>query len=36
MSIEVLKSFTVSAKKIQQASFIFLYPATKSAIDHLE
>jgi uncharacterized protein (TIGR01777 family) len=32
MSIEVLKSFSVSAVKIQQAGFIFQYPTLESAI----
>ncbi len=36
MSIEVLKSFTVSAEKIQQAGFIFQYPSIDKAIDQLK
>lgn len=35
MSIEILKSATVSCKKIQQARFIFQYPSIKSAIEQL-
>ena len=33
MSVEILKSFTVSADKISQAGFIFQYPAIKSALN---
>ena len=32
MSVEVLKSATVSSEKIQQAGFIFQYPDLESAI----
>lgn len=35
MSIEVLKSATVSAKKIQQAGFQFLYPQISAALNDL-
>jgi uncharacterized protein (TIGR01777 family) len=35
MSIEVLKSATVSSEKIQQAGFIFQYPNLESAISQL-
>lgn len=35
MSIEVLKSATVSSKKIQDAGFTFLYPSIKAALDDL-
>ena len=35
MSIEVLKSATVSSEKIQHAGFIFQYPDIVSAVDHL-
>ncbi len=35
MSIEVLKSATVSSKKIQDAGFTFLYPTINAAIDTL-
>ena len=35
MSIEILKSFTVSGGKIQQAGFIFQYPSINDAIEHL-
>jgi len=35
MSIEVLKSATVSSKKIQQTGFIFQYPTIEKALDNL-
>jgi NAD dependent epimerase/dehydratase family enzyme len=35
MSIEVLKSTTVSSKKIQNAGFTFLYPIIETAISNL-
>lgn len=35
MSVEVLKSATVSCKKIQDAGFIFLYPSVDAALDDL-
>jgi len=35
MSIEVLKSATVSCKKIQDAGFTFLYPSIDAALDDL-
>ncbi len=35
MSIEVLKSANVSARKIQQAGFDFSYPVIDQALDHL-
>lgn len=35
MSIEVLKSATVSSKKIQDAGFTFLYPSVEAALDNL-
>jgi NAD dependent epimerase/dehydratase family enzyme len=36
MSIEVLKSATVSCKKIKSTGFTFVYPSIKSAIQKLE
>ena len=35
MSIEILKSATVSCEKIQQERFIFQYPSIKSAMEQL-
>lgn len=35
MSIEVLKSATISSKKIEQTGFAFLYPDIKSALHNL-
>lgn len=35
MSIEVLKSATVSNKKIHDAGFTFLYPSVDAALDDL-
>jgi uncharacterized protein (TIGR01777 family) len=35
MSVEVLKSVTVSAKKSRIAGFQFLYPSIETALDHL-
>ena len=35
MSIEVLKSATVSAEKIKAKGFHFLYPAVESALNEL-
>ena len=35
MSIEVLKSATVSASKIREAGFTFLYPSIEVATDQL-
>jgi len=35
LSVEVLKSATVSAKKARQAGFQFLYPSIQSALDNL-
>lgn len=36
LSIEVLKSATVSAEKIRQSGFQFLYPSIQSALDNLQ
>jgi len=35
MSIEVLKSATVSAARISQAGFTFLYPSLHAALEQL-
>jgi uncharacterized protein (TIGR01777 family) len=35
MSVEILKSATISSQKIQQAGFNFIYPNIKSAINNL-
>ena len=36
MSVEVLKSTTVSSEKISRAGFVFLYPAIQPAVENLE
>jgi len=36
MSIEVLKSTTVSSEKISNAGFRFLYPSLQAALENLE
>lgn len=35
MSVEVLKSATVSSEKIRSAGFVFLYPSIEKALDNL-
>jgi len=35
MSIEVLKSATVSNQKIRQTGFRYLYPSLEACIEHL-
>jgi NAD dependent epimerase/dehydratase family enzyme len=34
-SIEVLKSTTVSSKKIESTGFVFIYPSIQSALNNL-
>lgn len=36
MSVELLKSCTVSNKKIEEAGYKFLYPSVQSAMEHLK
>lgn len=36
MSIELLKSCTVSNKKIEEVGYKFLYPSVQSAMEHLK
>ena len=36
MSIEVLKSATVSANKIKEAGFVFQFPTVQAALENLE
>jgi NAD dependent epimerase/dehydratase family enzyme len=36
MSIEVLKSATVSSKKIEEAGYVFMFPSIESAVKNLK